>query len=590
MDDETLARLMRLTRLLQFRDRWLNRLAARLSGGGKAVTAFLSQPEPKTMGSYAKGRQLIAGNFLFAGYLVKAPGASIWNITRPTPVFEAELHGFAWLDDLAAVGDAEARDLAVLWLRQWIAQYGTGAGPGWTPELVGRRTIRWINHALFLLNGQGQTGSVDYFATLTRQTQFLGKRWQAAPVGLSRFEALTGLVYAGITLEGYGHLVGPAARAIATESARRIDQLGGIPTRNPEELLAVFTLLNWSASALSEQGKMPLKPHLLAIERIAPTLRSLRHADGSLARFHGGDCGAEGRLDQALAASGVRASGRKGLAMGYARLSAGRTSIIMDASEPPQQPSSRNAHASTLAFELTSGRRPIIVNCGSGADFGPEWHRAGRATRSHSTLVIDGISSARFSRSDDALSKVGEWLIEAPREVKVQQTSGLDGMTVLATHDGYSKTHGLLHVRRLDLSIDGCVLAGEDTLGALSEFDRMTFEGLMTHGNRDGVDYAIRFHLHPDVDPEVDLGDTAVSLTLKSGEVWVFRFDGAANVSIEASVYLEHGRLKPRATRQIVLSGVVQDYSSQVRWSLTRAQDGKRHIRDLVVDDVSGQT
>ena len=89
----------------------------------------------------------------------------------------------------------------------------------------------------------------------------------------------------------------------------------------------------------------------------------------------------EGRLDHALAESGNKTRQADGLAMGYARLSAGRTSVVIDASPPPSGVSALNAHASTLAFELTSGRRPVIVNCGSGASFGEDWRRFGRATR-----------------------------------------------------------------------------------------------------------------------------------------------------------------------------------------------------------------
>ena len=59
--------------------------------------------------------------------------------------------------------------------------------------------------------------------------------------------------------------------------------------------------------------------------------------------------------------------------------------------------------------------------------------------------------------------------------------------------------------------------------------------------------FAIRFHLHPDVDATLDMGGTAVSMALRSGEIWVFRHDGAAELALEASVYLEKGRLKPRA-------------------------------------------
>ena len=36
-----------------------------------------------------------------------------------------------------------------------------------------------------------------------------------------------------------------------------------------------------------------------------------------------------------------------------------------------------NAHASTLAFELTSGRRPLIASCGAGAAAGGRWRLAG---------------------------------------------------------------------------------------------------------------------------------------------------------------------------------------------------------------------
>src|SRR5690606_10582358 len=105
---------------------------------------------------------------------------------------------------------------------------------------------------------------------------------------------------------------------------------------------------------------------------------------------------AEGRLDQALAASEVKAPRRTGLAMGFARLGHGRTTMIVDVASPPVRDASAQGHASTLAFELTSGRRPLIVNCGSGRTFGEKWRRAGRATPSHSTLAIEGYSSARL--------------------------------------------------------------------------------------------------------------------------------------------------------------------------------------------------
>lgn len=48
-----------------------NRLHARLAALARPATGFVSQPEPKTIGAFARGRQLIAGNFLFAGFLIE---------------------------------------------------------------------------------------------------------------------------------------------------------------------------------------------------------------------------------------------------------------------------------------------------------------------------------------------------------------------------------------------------------------------------------------------------------------------------------------------------------------------------------------
>ena len=564
----------------------MNRFEARRAARGRAATAFVSQPEPRTIGGFARGRQLLAGNFLFAGVLVEDKESLIWDIETPGADYEAEIQGFTWLDDLASVGNKQAMDISQKWLFEWIARYGGGKGPGWTPDLTGRRLIRWINHAIFLLNGQPSEASNAYYLSLGQQTTFLSRRWKAATPGLPRFEALTGLIYAGLALEGMDAHVAPAVAALSAECAREVDEEGGISTRNPEELLEVFTLLNWAASALVEAGRSAEEPHLAAIERIAPTLRALRHADGGLARFHGGGRGVEGRLDHALAASGVKSRAPQGLSMGFVRLGAGRTSLVLDAASPPVKSASHNAHASTLAFELTSGRRALVVNCGSGTSFGPEWRRAGRATASHSTVALDGVSSARLGRARLLGGGDLELLTDAPEDVRVQYMNEEGAQGVIIGHDGYRNSHGLTHIRQVELADNGRGVAGEDTLAAIETVDQKVFEGAMDKGGLSGIGFKARFHLHPDVDAELDLGGTAVSMVMKSGEIWVFRHDGKAKLTLEPSVFLEKGRLKVRATKQIVLSARAVEYATRIRWTLAKAHETPNAVRDLVQEDI----
>lgn len=554
-----------------------DRFAAWRAGRTRPAAGFVSQPEPRSIGMIARGRQLVVGNYLLGGVLVEAPGLSLWQVDPPTRGFTEAAHGFTWLDDLAAAGDGPARGRAQDWIFDWIALYGKGKGPGWSPDLTGRRLIRWINHALMLLSGKERAESDAFFAALTRQTLYLSRRWKTAAPGLPRFEALTGLIIASLALIGMEPLLDPALAALAGDCTREIDAEGGIPTRNPEELLEVFTLLTWAAQALEEAGqKIPVELSS-AIARIAPGLRALRHADGGLARFHGGGQGLEGRLDYALAQSGVKPSVSTGMAMGFARMSAGRTSVIIDAKSPPGGRASSAAHASTTAFELTSGRRPVIVSCGSGVPFGADWQRAGRATASHSTLGVDGSSSSRLGQGDS--------LSDLAQAVAPRMTVGVDGQSALVGHTGWATTHGLTHMRALELTPDGRALVGQDSLGAFTGAERKRFDAVMSANRLQGVAFSIRFHLHPEVDAELDLGGAAVSIGLRSGEIWVLRHDGVAKLTLEPSVYLEKGRLKPRAAKQIVLSGRVLDYAAEVGWTLAKAQDTPLAIRDLERDE-----
>ncbi len=558
---------------------------ARLGGLSTPATGFTSQPEPRSIGSPARGRQLVAGNILFAGHLVEAKDTVLWDIAAPSLGFSDEAHGFAWLDDLAAIGDGPARKTASLWCHEWTKRYGKGKGAGWVPDLTGRRVIRMVHHALFLLRGASAEESERFFHVMGRQTVFLSKRWSRTSTGLPRFEALTGLIYAGLALEGMGEFVAPATTALARECRQHIDETGGIPTRNPEELLEVFTLLTWAAAALRAAGWTPAKTHLDAISRIAPTLRALRHVDGELARFHGGGRGIEGRLDHALVQSGNREVQTEGLAMGFARLSAGRSDVIIDALAPPAGRASHNAHASTLAFELTSGRRAVIVNCGSGVTFGDDWRRAGRATPSHSTLCLEGQSSARLGPLVNIGGVTRALLVDAPTDTPVELSHIADGYRFEGAHDGYVTSYGLTHSRQIDLSLDGRSVLGGDSLFALDDAQQKTFDKAFEASKLKGLHFDIRFHLHPDVDAEIDLGGTAVSLALKSGEIWVLRPLDSCQMRLEPSVYLERNRLRPRATKQVVLSSNAMEYASRIRWSLAKAHETDIAVRDMAWSD-----
>lgn len=561
-----------LTRLDRANSAMWNRMRARRAKARNVPTQFDHFPEPRTIGAFEVGQQLTEGQFYFAGDLIEASTKSIWSITSPTPDFTAEMHGFLWLDDLAAVGDAESRHLAQAWTMDWITRYGAGKGDGWTPAMTGARVLRICAHARFLFLDLEKPHALSVLRSLARQLNYLGRTWRQEPAGQPRLEALAGLVFAGVSFNGREKSLKSANKAIGAECARHIGENGGIPTRNPEELMEIFTLLTWVYRTLEDADVKPDDRLVEALERIAPTLRGLRLGDGNLTRFHGGGRGREGQLDQVLSDSRIRTSRIGELAMGYDRLTAARITLLVDCAAPPALPVSHHAHASTLAFEMSSGRHPIVVNCGAGRKFSAVWERRCRATISHNTVAIEKISSSRIAPSGVVSKTFGERLLDTPANVTRSRKADQQGNWLLATHDGYAADYGLIHQRRIYLSPDGREFRGQDSLTATTEKDRKTFKNAIAAVPSLGATYAAHFHLHPDVKTKLSEDNKSVALQLPNKEVWVFRHEGGL-LTLESSAFLDQWRHKPRATKQIVVSSRVLDYSDRITWIFKRVKD-----------------
>jgi uncharacterized heparinase superfamily protein len=564
---------------------WGNRLAVWRAGHATAPAAFIAPPEPFFIGHYGLGQRMADGEWALGDTILRTRDP--WEIAAPSVRFSRALHGFGWLDHLAAVGDARAVAAAQHGLDGWISRFGRGAGPGWEAQVTGRRATRWIMHAAILTAGRSATAEPALRAALGQQARYLGRRWHMASPGLPRIEALTGLITAALWLEGLEGLLPGAVAGLAQAAARDIDAGGAIPSRNPEELLEIFTHLVWAASTMIATEREPPMAAIDALDRIAPVLRFLRHADGGLARFHGGEAGLPGQYERAFTLYGqppLLPAGReqRNEAMGYARLQGGRTSLIADVAPPPTGPDGVLAQASTLAFQLTSNRRPVIVSCGAAPIFGPAWERAGRTTEAHSTLSIDAMPSALF---DHHPADQTERLIAGPQTVSLLRSDDGDGATLLLSHDGWVSSMGLTHSRGLALSADGRVLLGEDRLAALSATDRRRFSAALGAGRGRAIGYALRFHLHPEAEASAERPGHEITIRLRSGEVWLFRYEGAGRMVLEPSDYLDATWPEPRPAQQIVIHAAIDGVASQINWTLAKAQDTPLAIRDIGRDD-----
>ena len=109
----------------------------------------MSYPEPYEIGSVEKGKLLTSGNLKFHNELIKISNHSLWEIQGTDVALDYYLHGFSWLNDLAAVGSYEALKLAQKWVFDWtLNELGN---ENLYLDLLTQRLFNWINHSGFLL-------------------------------------------------------------------------------------------------------------------------------------------------------------------------------------------------------------------------------------------------------------------------------------------------------------------------------------------------------------------------------------------------------------------------------------------------------
>ena len=490
-------------------------------------------------GDAGRGANLLRGELELAGTTIILRPGDFAELAGPE-LLRAAAHGFTWLRDLRALGTDAARIRARALVAGWIATPALEP-MAQRPDVAGARIAAWLGHYDFFAASADDAFRQKLMARLVADSRGLAAGLPTEELDARALTALKGLIAAAVALPDHAAFLTRALRVLPQEIARQVLPDGCHCERSPAQQLSALQDLTEIRALLQAAQAPPPAALTPAIDRLAPTLRVMRHADGGLALFNGSKEESAQLIDQVLAQAGRTV--RAGSALndgGFHRLQAGRSMLIMDCGAPAAAKIDRFAHAGTLSFELSIGRDRMIVNCGAAPAAGGEWRDACRATAAHSTLVIADTNSSELR--PDGLGR-------RPEKVEVQRQEANGAHWLDASHDGYRKPFDAVHRRRLYMAESGEDIRGEDAIEAKSP-----------------QPYTVRFHLHPSVDASLQQDGEAVLLRLPSGSGWRLRADGA-RISLEESVYL--GGTELRRGEQVVLTGY-QDGPQHVKWAITK--------------------
>jgi uncharacterized heparinase superfamily protein len=520
---------------------------------------LLIAPHDLRTGDPARAGEFYAGRFAFAGKLALTEGVSPFEIVPPSPEWARELMSFGWLRHLQAAGTPIARAHARALVGDWIALRGPRLPQAAAPDVAARRVMSWLTHSPLILQDADPSFHRRFIRSLTGQVRYLKSVGTSAPDGRPRLACALALSFAGLCMADQGRLMRTAQKRLIEELDRQILGDGGHAGRNPGTLIELLLDLLPLRQCYSARHIAPPPALLNAIDRMMPMLRFFRHVDGAFALFNGMGPTPADALATVLAYDDARGRPVSNAPYsGYQRMEAGGTVVIADTGAPPPIGLSQEAHAGCLSFEMSSGRHRIVVNCGLPATGREEWRSVARQTAAHSAGVVEDASSCRFVSGGTMTRLCGTPVLSGPGDIRVERSEHGGADVLLASHDGYAARFGIVHQRSWRLSPDGMRIDGEDLFRVA--------QGEEFSSDQPGR-YALRFHLHPSVEPSRGPDGQTVVLKLPDGDDWAFTAPDCA-VVIEESVFLAGGT-GPRRTEQLVIAGHVRE-APRVEWTFVR--------------------
>ncbi len=497
-------------------------------------------------GDPEKGRWLCSGAFAAEGETLALHG-NFWEPVGVGALWMTHMHGFDWLRDLKALGGDQARRQARDMAASWMSYYHCWHEDLWRPDLTGRRITNWISHYEFFGASADEDFQDEFFDVLVRQARHLSRTLPGTMHGYPLLQAIRGLIYAGIALQGRENWLVQGLDLLQQQTARQILADGGHVSRSPQILIQALQIYVEIRHALASAG-YPVPAQIeQTIDRMAQAARFFRYTDKKMALFHGTQEGNSDMLDAVLTRSNARGKVLRSLPQsGFERMTLGRTLVMVDAGTPPAWPHDDHVHAAPLAFEMMYGKERIFVSCGT-HPLDEDWRDSLRATAAHNTICLDNRNSAEI-RNDGHMGR-------KPRKTASVREDNHDAVLLELSHDGYVPLNGVTHRRRLYLGRGGHDFRGEETLSCGVGVSRP-------------IDVALRFHLHPRVQVSLIRDGQEALLRLPGGAGWRF-IHSIGHIGLENSIYLGDGS-RPRKTKQIVITGQMEQDVVTIKWALQR--------------------
>ena len=153
----------------------------------------------------------------------------------------------------------------------------------------------------------------------------------------------------------------------------------------------------------------------------------------------------------------------------------------MDVGQPPASKLSSNYQSGALSFEINSGGKKLISNCGYYNNKNFKLIELSKSTATHSTLIIDDHSSCRYKK----MNNKNYFAFNDLRILKKNIVFEKNYWKINAAHDGYQNKYNITHEREIEFYPEQLKFVGTDKI--------------LNKKNNFNIKFEVRFHLEPNV-------------------------------------------------------------------------------------------
>ncbi len=461
-----------------------------------------------------------------------------------------ERHNFLWLNLIDRKNGGRSVQKIV---DSWIFKHAKYKKIIWENSVLSKRIISWILNVELILNKSTFHFKRNFLNSIITQTNHIKKNLKFEKNYTKKIEIITALLLSGLVFKEYKDNFDFGLKELEKIVKVFFDSDGFPISRNPEELIHFARYLILSKECIRDaQQYIPEFLDEIIIKNLN-CMKNILTPENKVPLFNGGTEEDLTEFNNFLKDLKYKPVIKKKIVGGVFSLNYKKNIIFFDMGEPPRKDFSKSYQSGPLSFEYYCDNEKIITNCGFGKYISPKAELLSRLTSAQSTVTLNDSSVTRFERNKLINSVFGNSIRNTFKIKTSSVHENKEIIEVIASHNGYEKTFGCIHERKIIFDKKKNKLIGQDKI--LKENDNKSQR------------YSLRFHLYPGLNAVKTMSGNSALIQLTKNKSLIFLVKDE-KITLDKGIFL--GRNKIIENTCLSISGNLVNECKVIQWEIRK--------------------